>query len=519
LSKTFSWVAITVTTFFCLSLLEGCGSVRLYSEARDKQGAAAKDAWSEVDPSTVISTERTNLKNLLDLELQTQDQLATGIRDHELRSIVEAATVEAGLVKSTSARLSQLIGAPENFQKSLERLGKRDTNSNRVEDTRETLKNLNIQPPECSQLVGGVIPADLRTSIDALPSARAPLALEAAQRLIKECAVGDSTAEAYSLVAGSSKNELNKALEQYKQDIKDLGDLQSKAAELENEYKTASTAYNDAVKTAQSNSNSLSDVQAKAKDLHGAVVAIENAGNAFSVKFLSEQRLSSIEKFFKAITETKPGDPLPENANQAAAAFVIIPNLLDDAHKALADAKKPLALPLLIRRNYEQLNLEAANRDIATRQSMAKLSAQWADAVYADARQLWMASRDFKGAGVTRYYRVSVLSAFSKQCPRETSTDRPCRDDKEKLYAGAARYLDAVGRLEANRYKLQYMHIAAVHERSLAYAEVNMKQWQSLIDATVIQVADYSAGGIKAEQITALLNAAGVSAIAAGVNK
>jgi hypothetical protein len=63
------------------------------------------------------------------------------------------------------------------------------------------------------------------------------------------------------------------------------------------------------------------------------------------------------------------------------------------------------------------------------------------------------------------------------------------------------------------------MRIAATHELALAYSEVNLKQWESLIGTTVNQVADYSAGGIKSQDIMDLINAAGLIYIGVGVNK
>src|ERR1700737_2499989 len=65
----------TVALIFFPLFSGGCASFRLYSETRDKQGTAAKEAWSKVDLGSTVATERDNLKKLLDLELETQDQL------------------------------------------------------------------------------------------------------------------------------------------------------------------------------------------------------------------------------------------------------------------------------------------------------------------------------------------------------------------------------------------------------------------------------------------------------------
>jgi hypothetical protein len=162
-----------------------------------------------------------------------------------------------------------------------------------------------------------------------------------------------------------------------------------------------------------------------------------------------------------------------------------------------------------MRRNYEQLNLEAARRDIASREAMVRLSGDMVGALYQQALQLYTASIELDQPHLKQYYSLAFLEAFSRPPPK----------DREPIYSAAARYLDALNRLEAKRYKLEYLRIAAIHERSLAYAEVNMQQWQSLIGITVDQVADYSAGGIKPETIGNLINTLGLLWIGVGVNK
>jgi hypothetical protein len=90
--------------------LSGCGTFRLYSDVRDKQGAAAKKAWEEVDLKEIVTTERSNLNKLLEAELETQDRLAAGIRNHTLRNMVDSKTLDEGLVQRVDRRLNELAG-------------------------------------------------------------------------------------------------------------------------------------------------------------------------------------------------------------------------------------------------------------------------------------------------------------------------------------------------------------------------------------------------------------------------
>jgi hypothetical protein len=138
-----------------------------------------------------------------------------------------------------------------------------------------------------------------------------------------------------------------------------------------------------------------------------------------------------------------------------------------------------------------------------------RLSRELLDTLYDQAVQLWLADRDLAESKIVPLHAQALLSTFESASP----------DAKELLYTAAARYLDVVNRLSARRYRLEYMRIAAMHELGLAYAEVNMKQWQALIGATVEQVAAAGASGIKAENISALINTLGVLWIAHGVNR
>ena len=71
----------------------------------------------------MVTTERENLKKLLGLELETQDQLATGIRNHRLRALVEGKVGE-DRVKPTNDLLKQLVGPADAFEKVQGTLGK-----------------------------------------------------------------------------------------------------------------------------------------------------------------------------------------------------------------------------------------------------------------------------------------------------------------------------------------------------------------------------------------------------------
>jgi hypothetical protein len=76
---------------------------------RDEAGPPRRK-HKEVDLKEIVTTERSNLNKLLEAELETQDRLAAGIRNHTLRNMVDSKTLDEGLVQRVDRRLNELAG-------------------------------------------------------------------------------------------------------------------------------------------------------------------------------------------------------------------------------------------------------------------------------------------------------------------------------------------------------------------------------------------------------------------------
>jgi hypothetical protein len=497
----------------------GCGSLRIHSEVREKQGADAKAAWSKVDTGAVIAAERANLNQLLESELATQDKLALAIRDHTLRSIVDASSIEAGLFQRVDEQLTRLVGkdGPKKIAAALDVQGQRRTWQARLSDTQETWGGfgLGLPAPVCADFSVDATPARraalakaqaaVKTSPQAPPPQhRRKLGAQAALEDIQSKCENEPKADPFADFEGA----LGTARSRQLADQEAWAQSQKNTAARQTEYEAAAKAYAEAL--GDGTGTVSAHAQAAAARLGDAVEALAKAPEAQSRKFIAKERLDSLQAFVDAVTQAGTDGKLPEGASKAATAFVLFPKLADDARKSLTDAKAPLALPLLIQRNHEQLLLEAATREVAAREAQLRISGAVVETAFEQARQLALARREFDTVvALPEVNGKPVAAAFSSAPPTA----------KASLYRGAALYLDALNRLEARRYKLEYQYIAAVHELQLAYAEVNVKQWSSLIGATVDQVAAASAGGIKADSVVALLNTFGIFYIGHGVNK
>lgn len=512
----------SVQRFMVISLalgLAGCSGLRLHDEVRDKRGASAKEAWSKVDTAAVISAERSNLNKLLATELATQDELALAIRDHTLRAIVEAPNIQTGLFARVDEHLEKLVGinAQKNVETAQDLLSRRAAWTARMAERRDVWGSLRtgLAVPTCEELLTPVDAAAQARTAD-LEAALQPAAQDGPATIknkilamstledLKGLCKREPKAEPYSAMGGALRLARQRQLDDLERTAAARRSLMVGKAE----YRAAVKAYTD--KLSGDPASEAVSAQSVAERLGKAAEALAKAPDALSRQFIAQERIEALNAFVAAVSQVQGGGQLPPESKRATVAFVLFPKLIDDARKSLSDAKAPLALPLLIQRNHDQLQLEATTREVTARETQERLASAVVEVLFEQARQLVFAKRAFDSvAGLPEVQKKSVAAAFSSGSPTA----------KASLYRGAALYLDALNRLEAQRFKLEYQYIAAEHELQLAYAEVNAKQWSSLLGATVEQVAAASAGGIRSDSVVALLNTMGVLYIGHGVNK
>lgn len=543
------------------ALLSGCAGARLYSEARDNQGKAAQAAWQKVDLTKMVSADRVNLNQVLQAQLDTQDKLAAAIRNNKLRSLIEQEVgekvdektgnkVPAGLVASIEESLVSLVGngkAPsEVIAESRTAIASYRSALTDKETNDRTFTRKDLAVPSCDEVKDSKTPAtieEFKKTASEYQKADIDTALDTVRA---ECE--NPISKKYDAVfSGFKRGAIAAALEQQRTDERNLTKAKTKTADLREKYQVALKDYNDAVAAAATSGAQVTavtpaptaaatsgaevcpdgpktggDAVIKAgeagKRLCQIVALIEKADDAFSISFISKERLDALDKFVTTVTKANADGKLPDDASEAAKAFVLLPKLMVDAKDSLAAAKKPLVLPLMIRRNMEQLKLDGANKEIAILETRVQLSKAIVDSLYAQAVQMWRAYAALTSDGskgkegfvdMRSTLPMKMVDAFNKASA----------DQKELLYYSASMYSDALNRLSAKHYKLEYQRIATFQEVSLSYAEVNLKQWSTLIGGSVDQVAESASLGLKPETIAALLNTIGIFYIGHGVNK
>lgn len=494
-------------------LLTGCAGLRPYSEHRHQQATAAQTAWKAVDLPALVAAERGNLDRLLAAELATQSKLATSIRDHRLRYMLGAEPLGDTLLAPIQADLKRLVGDPAAFAQSRAALQQHRVQAEqRLAVLKDEFSAKRLPMPRCADMAGNALPDTLRQwrqSAQALDAAEIDAAID---QLRKVCATSDGTddtliTKVYQPLGG----QMAEALQHYQAESQALAQRRQQAAEAQARYAQAQAGYQAAVQAGQVDPKAVPAVADAAQQLDKAVHALEGSHNPWADEFLSQERLHRLDGLLQVVTDGQHEDT-------GASALVILPELVDQAREAAASHRRPLAVPLLIRRDIETLKLQAAQRDIATQQAALRLSRELLDALYQQAHQLWLAERELQQDGTGPGAPPDLRKLLTVPLADALTDGKTTATQKEALYSAAGRYLDSLKRLEARRHQLELRRIAQAHERRLAYAEINALQWKALIDVSVNQVADVSAGGIQAGHVATLLNTVGLLWIGHGVN-
>jgi len=595
------WVFVVLAL---ASALRPANALDLYDAARDKQAQQAKAATAAIDTTAVITALQANHKALLAAELSTQDAYAATRRNLVLRELVGSSLRDTknrrGLLDLIEREEKDLSGVsdPETggvdgkgpVGDALKALGDWQSATKLFESSVDALSSdfqrLGLGTPGCDGIgvVGDPPPPIFKRQIQAGGAIDPVDVTNVLQNIRMAChdrPPAHFDASRFRGAWGIAYANLL-AIE------KALAALKEVAARDQRDYQNALDEYNKAVSAnaAAGAPQAQQAVDDAAKKLTNIVNVIGTGENAFSTQFIAQEKLTSLHDFLTEVMQAEEAAATPaapaasaspsgtasaaspaasgaaspgaapaaasaaaSSAPKSKAALLVVglSKLDDDTRKALAQAKIPLNVPLMLARDQEQLKLSAANVDVAAWQTQLDLARQTLTAITDELRQLWNAHKDlsFETKDVASAGSGNSSRKATAKQPRDgkrsddasASADPPIHmgrlasmrydlalaaatpDEKNYLLTATVKYLDAVNRFSALREKLDRRRIAAGYDRSLAYSAVNVQRWQSLISVTTDQVADFYAAGFKPETIANLVHAASLLWIGIGVNK
>lgn len=518
LPRSARWAALLAT----LAMASGCSNLYFHSEARQKQAETATKAWTDIEHESLFKLERENLNKLVQAELQTQQRLAAAKREYLAAAITgpgpakeDAAAVTKRSVRSVvleraNRNFATLIGPRDAYDKRVAAADKLAPLQKSVAGLAARLQPLGSPVLGCDDLSG--TPLALTAEADKwLATVKGPAlvgARDSLASLLRDC-TSLRTEEAN---AGTQPpaGQLRIAINQRNQDRRDLAKQRDAFRVAKAEYEEALKDYAAAEAAAQapaSDATVAARVGAAAKRLVTAIAALRGLNNAFAEEFIANETLDSIDESLTAIAAGKAGG----DAKKGVVFAVQAPALIDRYRAAMAASRKPLVLPLLIRRNAEQLQRDAAAADVRLLEAKLATSERIVQAVNNEAAAMRRAIRELEEAG-------ALLPAALDE-PWAEALFKSSGKAKQLLLSGTARFLDAASRLEGERYSLEYARLAIDHERGLAYAEISVAQWGNLIGAGVGQLEAFAKGGIDKAVLSDIAKIIGLFWIGHGVNK
>jgi len=495
----------------CLS-----GGCAIYSETRDKQGQAVEESWAKVDLKAQIEVPRKNLQALLDEQLVVEDELWNARRAQVARSMAYSWTVpvmtkrvadELLRVEGTAQDAAALNGALSALQQAREGLASQAS----------IARQIGQELPICEVLLDPQKGAEFDAQVAKLANQNVRAAMTVAVQGAKPyCHV-----LATGLSGVSISGELKVAEGALSIEKAALAEEEARTATFRAQYKTALSEYESAAaELIAKPTESRDKVDAALTRLGELAEKLKNANDSFSVKFVSEERLASLDRFLSTYSDVVAGKGT-DGGSRAAIALAVFPDLVDKARVALQDLQKPNLVPLALQKNLEKAKLDGAQRDVATRTTLIALRQAHADGLIAQAKAYKSAHDALTAKGVTQQLGSAKLREALKPVSADQITDKPdgLFESKQKLWKATALFLDAEGRLRAEVGKTRYRMTALERERSLTLAESNINQWKALIDPSVDLMTAYGASGLKSSDIQALLNSLTLLWIGVGVNK
>jgi len=512
-----SLFSISTVVAFAI-LLAGCGSLRLHSDTREKQGEAASKAWSEVDLKGFFAAERANQAKLLEAELASTAELTEANRETEIILLATKPVEQLSAYYDASLRPIVMGGSGPiepadrtHFETALKsarnELATERAKTLDLERTSSFLKEMGVPAFSCDELTA----AD-PTDVNAWKAKNTSLAKKAEKRLenakklcaeIKE-ARDKHLAAIESFQGGDLKGlatDLANARKQF--DKKQAAVNAAKAV-----YKKDLKDYDDEVKLMKAGKSAVDKTKALAENVATALNGVKKVQGALSEQFISEERIKLIDELLSSL---KAGTALDsKGASKAEIAISMFPTIADDI-SAIGQAKKGrAAVPLLIQRDVEQARLNSANVQLARQQQYLELQSAIVEASVQRAQTL-----------VNARSRVQALTASDadKGLTVNAIWDKLKPEDRVLLLDSTTLYLDAFSRQAALVDTMTTQRLALANDESIDLAEVNASMWSALIGATVNQAAEFSALGIKAEDIEDILYLLGIFYIGHGVNK
>lgn len=504
----------TALLMTCFSALAGAANaVTLYSETRDAQAKAVKEAWGKVDLKRQIEVPRANLASLLSQQLTAQKSISEVRRDALIQSLTFG---NDETVRDSLAKFTDLLDRAGAFGCTAldgtcwaENKGHRTEWNNSVATAntyREKLKALQFRLKRSGQHVPTC--SDVQKSENVASTVKHISKTD--NKNVKEYCDGLDAQRV-------KQTEFSKAM-----DWIDAETVARKArAELDDSQQAADALKKgiaDALVEAEAEGakqNNLAKASNAATKLKEKLTLLLHAQDVFHVELLSQIKQDSLNAFLATLVDAKDGTAPPATSPKAAMAVVLFAQFFDETTSTLRRVDDVSLVPVVLEREVARFQQEAAIVDIQARRDRVALLELRAKILRKQV-DYFLKAEDARGElkGSTLAAKVSavLLGVASKKEPKVED------DQRQQLWLSLASYLQADA-VQSEVHSVDLKLAATERAASLAYTEASINAWRTLVNGHVNQLEAWAKAGIRASEIAATMQALATWWIAYGVNK
>lgn len=535
-------VRTTVLLWGTSIALSGCADLHLYSPQRDDQGKAAQKAWADADPLEPVRTQRENSAALLARELAYVETASLVKRDRELQALAVGPSLQTDLVTKVQASALALVGDAvlqkrlataeqtqvsfaSQYTQAMKEVGRRgfepfscaDLTSGKADQSiADWLATYKAKQPVPAQVFEGAIMTAKKLCTDSLADGMAVrdlVAAEAASAKAKGTTlplVWSATDELYAAeqalksreaAYASDRNAYRAALAQYREIL--MGAVANAAP-------TASSAAGASTPQTPDKHSALEQSLTKLK---ATIDKLKGLSDKYSLKFIAKERITAIDEFLGTMLEPKAaGDPAETDKDRAARTLRLLDETAEQWEAAQANAKEVLTQPLLLQQSLDARQVEALSRSMAADQAEIELLRMRVNLLGQQATHYQRAQGFLRGT--EKHHTGSLQSVMFDN----KAAAQDLRNERTRLLQASAHYGYASGYLQGQIDGIQLKRLALKNARTLDAAELNVRQWTTLIGSNVDLLSAWAATGVKEDTISKGINALLLLWIGIGVN-
>lgn len=527
--------------------VSGCADLHLYSPQRDEQGKAAQKAWADADPLEPVRTQRENSAALLARELAYVETASLAKRDRELQALTVGPSLQTDLVTKVQAGALVVAGDVTLQNQIATAMGRQASFTSQYTQAMKEVLRRGFEPFPCADLTSGKAEQSVADWL-AIYKAKQPFpaqvfegAITAAKKLCAE-KLADSTAvrDLLTAEAASAKDKgtplprLWSATDELDAAEQALKSREAANAGDRNAYRAALAEYRELLKegipaaapaasaaaapvaaaSAPQTPEKQSALDQSLTKLKAAIDKLKGLNDKYSLKFIAEERITAIDEFLGTMLEPKPaGDPAESDKDRAARTLRLLEETAEEWNAAQANAKEVLTRPLLMQQSLDALQVEALSRSMAADKADIEILRMRVDLLGQQATHYRLAQGFLKGT--EKHHTGSLQSVMFDN---NKAADQELLNERTRLLQASAHYGYASGYLQGQLDGTQLKRQALKNARTLDAAELNVRQWATLIGSNVDLVAAWATIGVKEETISKGINALLLLWIGVGVN-